>query len=575
MRRILDLGGTWRFMPDLRDAGVAAGWHRRDARDADWLRVRVPGPWDTYGEAFRGYEGVGWFRRDFRFFGPSPVVALLRFAGAGHRAEVWVNGRLLGAHDGGYVPFELDARKALRLGGNTIAIRIRHVFGDKTIPIRNTDWWKYGGITRPVTLLVNSGPVLARATVTTQGNVSAPGVASTPLIVVRGQVAPPLPGMTVVAEILGGGRAVRSAADPVPESGVFRIPMPGAGLPLWSPDRPRLVRLRLTLRDRRGRVADAVTRRFGVRVLSWSGGELRLNGRRLFLRGVNQVEEYPEWTCSPGRAGMRSRILDLKRDLRANFFRTAHYPHHPGFFDLCDELGLLTCGEIPLCYSRELPGTTETGKAMLDELFWRDGHHPSVIWWSAGNERPVEEDAVAAGVVRLVRHAQSLDSSRPATCISNRGLGDRSLPAHDLLALNVYQGVWGGTTPVTTRDLRKRTPHELARVLARVRRRFPDKPVVITEFGAPAFPVPGDVFGGERWQAEYFRMILEVFARTRWLSGCVAWCYRDQRMGSYGHYPVGYLGSTQLEVFGLKTIDGVPKPAWHVVARAYRRLARR
>ncbi|MEK7476850.1 MAG: glycoside hydrolase family 2 TIM barrel-domain containing protein [Candidatus Coatesbacteria bacterium] len=564
------LGGRWRFMPDLRDLGIAAGWHRPRTADGDWLAVPVGRPWDTYGEAFRGYEDVAWFRRAFAWNRARPAIARLEFAGAGHHADVWLNGRRIGSHDGGYVPFALDVAPALRRGRNVLAIRIRHVFGGETTPIRNTDWWKYGGITRPVTLVANDGPLIARSTVTTQG------VASTPLIVARGRIASPAPGLTMVATVrAANGRTVESAPEPVDPSGAFRIALPGRGFPLWSPESPRLVHMTLTLRDRRGRVVDRVGRRFGIRVLSWAGGVLRLNGRRLVLRGVNQVEEYPAWTCSPGRSAMRARIRDLTRNLHANFFRTAHYPHQPDFLDLCDEEGLLTCGEIPFCYQPEAPGTTAAGRVALDELVWRDAHHPSVIWWSTGNERPVEDPKVAAGVVALIRHAKTLDDSRPVTCVSNRGLGDRSLPAHDLLALNMYVGVWGGTTPLAAQGLRRHAAHELAAALVAVRRRFPDKPLVISEFGAPAFPLPGGVFGGLRWQAEYLRIHLEVFARTRWLSGCVAWCYADQRVGSYGRYPVGYLGTPQLEVFGLKTIHGAPKPAWRVVARAYRRLARR
>ena len=296
-----------------------------------------------------------------------------------------------------------------------------------------------------------------------------------------------------------------------------------------------------------------------------------MNGRPLWLRGVNHVEEYPDWTCSPGRAAMRARILDMKRNLNANFYRAAHYPHNPRFLDLCDEMGLLTATEIPLCYHPEPPGNTAVGKEMLEETFWDYAHHPSIVWWSAGNERPAEQRGVAGGVERLVWYAKSLDPTRPATCVSNRGLSDRSLPAHDILVLNMYYGVWGGTTPVTTAGL-ARAARQLSGALDAVHRAFPQKPFVIGEFGAPAFPVPGGMFGGERWQAEMFRTQLKVIASKPFVSGCVAWCYIDQRMGSYGRYPVGYLGSTQLEVFGLKTIDGRPKPAWHVVSRFFERL---
>jgi beta-glucuronidase len=569
MRRVMSLDGEWRFMPDMRDAGVREGWHRPDASDGGWRRVPVPQAWDSYDEAFRGYEGVAWLRKRFRWNGARPAVAVLRFAGVGHHADVWLNGRELGSHDGSYVPFSLDARPPLRRGGNVLAVRIRNVFDDKTMPIRNTDWWKYGGITRPVALLTNDGPTMSRVTVLTGGNPAKP-----PILCVMGTVTGFRRGLTVAASVRAPGRApIRSHPVDVKTSGEFTAAISGRGLPLWSPDSPHLLTLTLVLCDRAGRALDRVTRRVGIRVLAWDGGRLKLNGKPLFLRGVNQVEEYPNWTCSPGRAAMRARVLDIKRNLHANFFRAAHYPHHPGFLDLCDELGLLTAVEIPLCYHPELPDTTHAGKQMLDSTFWEYAHHPSVVWWSCGNERPTGDKSVARGVARLIRHAKSLDPSRPVTCVSNRGLGDLSLAAHDILVLNEYFGVWGGTTPVTVRGL-DRAARELSRELDAVHRAFPGKPLIIGEFGAPAFPVPGDVFGGERWQAEIFRSQLKVIASKPFVSGCAAWCYMDQRMGSYGRYPVGYLGSTQLEVFGLKTLAGRAKPAWRVIARFYRRLAR-
>jgi len=566
MRKTLILDGTWRFMPDMRDAGLSRGWQRHDHPDRDWLRVPVPRAWDTYSEEFRGYEGIGWLRRDFRWDAAGSDAAIIRFSGAGHHADVWLNGRRLESHDGSYVPFSLDARQALRRGKNVLAVRIRNVFGDRTMPIRNTDWWKYGGITRPVTLVANDGPMISRATVLTGGD------PASPMLAFLGRMDALRPGLAVTAVVESPGRnPVKSRPEPVDRAGEFQIALPGKGLPSWSPESPRLVRLTLTLTDRRGRVVDRTGFRFGVRVVSWDGGRLKLNGKPLWLRGVNHVEEYADWTCSPDPSAMRARILDMKRGLHANFYRAAHYPHHPGFLDQCDEMGLLTAGEIPLCYHPELGDTTAAGKEMLDELFWNYSRHPSIIWWSTGNERPTGKTGVARGVERLIRHAKSLDPTRPATCVSNRGLGDKSLAAHDILVLNMYYGVWGGTCPVTADGL-ARAARELSRGLDAVHRAFPDKPIVIGEFGAPAFPIPGNVFGGERWQAELFRTQLPVIASKKFVSGCAAWCYQDQRMGSYGKYPVGYLGTTQLEVFGLKRLDGRPKPAWRVVSRFFRRL---
>ncbi len=575
MRRVLPLDGTWRFLPDLRDAGVRQGWPSARLRDGDWRSVPVPAAWDEYAEEFRGYEGVAWFRRRFTLTGSRPRVARLRFEGAGHEATVWLNGRLLGGHRGAYGPFEFDAAAALRPGANVLAVRISHLFSDSTNPMLNTDWWKYGGITRPVSLLLSDGPAIDRLTVTVSGE---PG---SPVANVRGRVAG-MRGESLRLVVRAGPEHRRRADTSMAASADFSIPFRAGDLPRWSPDHPRLVPLAVELRDADGTVLDRARLRFGVRTVQWDGGVLRLDGRRLRLRGVNQVEEYPgrtvspsnRWTCSPPARAVRARLLDLKRGLHGNWFRAAHYPHHPRVPALCDELGLLMPAEIPLCYTPERADTTAEGRRMFEELFWRDAHHPSVIMWSMGNERPTNEPATAAGVVRLIRFAKTLDPSRPVTCVSNRGLGDRSLHAHDVLVLNEYYGVWGGTTPVTSAGL-PTAARDLSRELDRLHRAFPDKPLVIGEFGTPAFPVRGNVFGGERFQAEFYRTQTRVLASKPWLSGCTAWCYTDQRIGSYRRYPVGYLGSTQLEVFGLTDFRGRRRPAYRALAAFYRRMRSR
>ena len=390
MRRTLSLDGRWRFMVDLRDAGMAERWFAPGTSDSSWRDVPVPAAWETYAPEFRGYEGVAWFRRSFR--APRrPRIARLTFDGAGHRTDVWLNGRRIGGSESGYVPFTLDAAGALKPGRNLLAVRIEHLFSDRTIPIINTDWWKYGGITRSVRLAASDRPIIDRSTVLVSGD------PDRPVITVPGLVRGGGRGLKVTASVAG-----RIAAEAL-SGPAFSLRLDGSGLPRWWPEKPRLLPLRLALASARGEVLDRRTIRFGVRTLSWNDGKIRLNGRPLWLRGTNQVEEYPGWTCSPGRAAMRARLLDIKRGLNGNYFRAAHYPHHPDLPSLADEVGVMLPEEVPLCFQPEFPDTTARGKAMLDELFWRDAHHPSVIMWSTGNERPTEHANVARGVARLIR----------------------------------------------------------------------------------------------------------------------------------------------------------------------------
>ncbi len=572
MRRVTRLDGEWRFLADMRNCGVRERWHAPAHPDRDWLRVPVPQAWDRYGYEFRGYEGVAWFRRDFRTGPARGGTALLEFDGAGHRAAVWLNGRPAGTHEGGYNTFQLDISRLIRPGRNLLAVRIEHIFSPETIPPAHTDIWKYGGITRSVRLVANAGPLISRATVLTGGG------HRNPELRVLGRVMGRAPGGSLFASSRvrfrpGGAVLAESGAHPVRADG-FAFTMPGEGLPRWAPERPRLLWIEFAIADRRGKILDALGKRFGVRTIQWDGGRLRVNGRPVWLRGVNQVEEYPGRTCTGTEAQMRARLRDIRDNLHGNFFRAAHYPHHPRFPGLCDEMGVMLLEEVPLCFAHELEDSTSRARAMADEMFWRDAHHPSILIWSVGNERPVNEPATVRGVVRMVRHMKRLDASRPVTCVSNQPLSDASFPVHDILAVNEYHGVWAEEDVTDVRGL-ARVRRGLSRTLDELNRRYPDKPVVITEFGAPTLPGGARRFGGGDFQAALIRAHTAVFRRKPFVHGCAAWCYCDQRLGSYQKYPPGYLGTTLLEVFGLKTLHGRPRPAFRALADFYRRMAAR
>ena len=393
---------NWIFHPDTFDTGGREGRHRPEYDDRGWLKVEADRPWDTYANEFRAYDGIGWFRREVRL-ARKARLARLTFEGAGYHTRVWVNGRLVGEHAGPYTPFSFRVERLLRGGRNVIAVRVHNTYDATTIPIRRTDWLKYGGLTRPVSLTTADGPAFHHATAL----ISGPD--HFPILTARGTVEAPRSArgalqVTAAIRARPGGPALARSAGVV-RAGAFAIPIPAARLPRWSPDRPRLVYLDLALTDSGGRILDRRTVRTGVRTIRWDAGRLRINGESVWLRGVNMVEEYPDWTCSPTRAQARARILDIKRNLHGNFFRAAHYPHHPRFLEACDELGLLVLDEIPMCYlpaghdragkggahataavTAAAAGGTDTlarASALAQAMQWRDAHHPAVILWSA------------------------------------------------------------------------------------------------------------------------------------------------------------------------------------------------
>src|SRR5687767_4768017 len=164
----INLTPGWRFLPDVFDTGIKEGRHKDSFKDADWLKVDVDRPWDTYANEFRAYDGIGWYRKEIRI-GSKPKIARLNFAGAGYATRVWVNGREAGSHDGPYTPFSFRIERQLKRGRNVLAVRIANTYDTTTIPIRRTDWLKYGGITRPVSLALADTAAFHQTTATIAG----------------------------------------------------------------------------------------------------------------------------------------------------------------------------------------------------------------------------------------------------------------------------------------------------------------------------------------------------------------------------------------------------------------------
>lgn len=562
----IDITTGWRFHPDVFDTGLKEGRHQPKFGNGDWLKVDADRPWDTYANEFRAYDGIGWFRKEVRI-GTNPKIARLNFEGAGYATKVWVNGREAGTHDGPYTPFSFRVERLLKRGRNIIAVRIANTYDTTTIPIRRTDWLKYGGITRPVSLTLADAAAFTHTTATIAGPDDVPVLTARGTVESSSGIGP----LRLVARVLDRGAVRITAVGPV-RNGTFSIPLAAGDLPRWSPESPRLVNLELTLINAQDRALDRRVIKTGIRTIRWDGGRLRLNGKPLWLRGVNQVEEYPDWTGSPTASQARSRVQEIKRQLHANFIRCAHYPHHPRFLDACDELGLLVLDEIPMCYLPAGKDTLDRGAALADAMQWRDAHRPSVILWSAGNERPSHDPATAKEIASLIGRLKAFDPGRPATCVSHHGASDPTLGACDVICMNDYTGVWGKPFADTTARM-PAVRRAISRNLDAIHRNHPAKPLIMSEFGGPVFPVPGNRFGSLSWQATQYATAIKVYATKSYVSGCAAWCFRDQRINGASHYPAGALGTNVLEVFGLSTLTGRPRPSFRAVARLYRNIS--
>ncbi|MBL1103600.1 DUF4981 domain-containing protein [Streptomyces sp. 5-8] len=382
--KALCLGGSWRFRlsdtADAEDDSFAAPGY--DA--GGWAQVSVPGHWVLQGHGSPVYTNhlypfpvdpprvptenpTGDHLRLFDLPGdwPEDGGTVLRFDGVESCARVWLNGTDLGEFKGSRLPHEFAVGHLLKPGGNVLAVRVHQWSAGSYL--EDQDQWWLPGIFRDVTLLHRpAGGVLDFFVHASYDHTTGAGTLRVDSDV-DGRVTVPDLGIDVAA-----GEPVTVPVEP------------------WSAETPRLYDGVLATGGER------VPLRIGFRTVALSDGLIRVNGRPVLFKGVNRHEWHPERGRALDLATMREDVLLMKRH-NINAVRTSHYPPHPAFLGLCDELGLWVIDECDL----ETHGFTEQGwrdnpvdddrwtPALLDRaarMVERDKNHPSVVIWSLGNE---------------------------------------------------------------------------------------------------------------------------------------------------------------------------------------------
>jgi beta-glucuronidase len=555
-RHLLDQG--WTFRDDPHDAGRERGWQRA-RHDTGFRPVRIPNaihPRDLSARGFR--SGVRWYRDTFTLPQQAGTTGwVLRFESVNRRAEVWLNGRRLGRHEGAFLPFELRAR-GIRAGRNELVVRVDGRMRRTSLPPagRPAGWWNSGGILREVYLrrltafdardvqvVANPGEpvrVSARAVNTTR--------AGAPLSYTLDVTGPGGFATTVSGNV---GPVATGATAPIAAT----VAIPGARL--WTPAHPALYTARLTLTG-----GQRTTVHFGVRRWSVEDGRALLDGGPLDLHGASLHEQ----TRAHGAAlTVRDRraLVDELTALHADFTR-AHYPLHPALLEAFDRLGIVVWDQVPVwrLSGRELDGPLRRrALADLGELVRRDRNHASVLAWSVENETLRGGGAEARYLARAAALARRLDPTRLVAAdasLSPLSALPSALRGLDAIGVNDYVGWYGGALPA-----------DLRRDLAGLRARFPAQALFVTEFGAEANRRgPARRKGTYAFQTRFLRRSLAEFARSGVLSGVLVWALRDfaVRPGWNGGNPRPHPPFNEK---GLFRLDGSPKPAVSFVRRAF------
>ncbi|HET8628614.1 MAG TPA: glycoside hydrolase family 2 TIM barrel-domain containing protein [Thermomicrobiales bacterium] len=557
--RWTDLGGPWRFAHDDADRGLDEGWPEREDVFDRTIVVPFPPESRASGVADPAFHPIAWYRRAFRVAPEDRGRRLLlHFGAVDYRAGVWVNGRLVAAHEGGHTPFSADISPALRDGAaeQVIVVRAEDRPEDRAQPRGKQDWeprphriWYHRttGIWQPVWLEAVAPAHLAALRWTpaaTRGalTLDATCTAETPR------------GARLRARLSLNGAMLAEAEIPV-EGGTarheFALPAPHERF-LWSPETPTLLDADLTLLDG-ARALDRVASYAGLRDVACGGGRFLLNGRPYYLRLVLEQGYWPEsHLAAPGAAALR-REVELIKELGFNGARIHQKVEDPRFLYWCDRLGLLIWGEMANAYVFS-PAVVERLTREWLEAVRRDYSHPCVVAWVPLNESwgvpDLPADPAQRHFVRALYHlTRALDPTRPA--LDNEGWEH---VAGDILGVHDYAGDGAtllaryGTPEALARTLRESWPGHRAIVLDDYRRG--DEPVMLTEYGGISYaPAPGEEWYGYSTvgsAADYLAKYAELTGAVHACVPLAGYCYTQ-------------LTDTEQETNGLLTADRRPK----------------
>lgn len=535
--------GDWKFIRD----SLPYGTEQPGFNDADWASVDLPHDWSiaplpgedgpgqigpfsmsSPGATSTGYAlgGTAWYRKHFTLLASDAgKTAILRFDGVYMETEVWVNGKKAGSHVYGYTPFWFNITSMLNKPGeeNIIAVRVCNTG-------RNSRWYSGSGIYRNVYLTLTNSihigvwgvqvttPVITDASAMVDLDINVQNEGNDPAEA------------SVITEIFGPdgkstARAETSIQLPAGNPTIITLPVEIRNPILWSVEAPNLYKAEISVLVN-GKETDRYLQSFGIRSIAVSPEKgFLLNGEPLELKGGCMHHDNGMLGAAAYERAEERRVEIMKAN-GFNAIRTSHNPPSEAFLNACDRLGVLVIDETFDIWERPKNPNDyhlyfrEWWKKDVEAMIMRDRNHPSVVFWSIGNE--VSERADTSGVRiagEIISFIRQLDNTRfftNAICEfwDHPGMAwEATAPAFEPLTVGGYNYQWQ----------RYETDHE----------KFPQRIMMGTE------SVPMDAF--DNWQQ---------VVKNSWVIGDFVWTGMDY-LGETGIGHTQYLTEGQQDAFAM------------------------
>ncbi|MEI5685519.1 glycoside hydrolase family 2 TIM barrel-domain containing protein [Sphingomonas kyungheensis] len=433
--RFVPLDGLWHFAFSPDADRLPAGFEKPDYDVSGWKQIPVPADWQTQGYDQPRYNNitypfpanrpliphatdpVGSYRRDVTVPAAwSGQDVILHIGAAGSAYTVWVNGEKVGYSEDSKLPSDFDVTRWIRPGKNVVAIQVIR-WSDGSY-LEDQDFWRVSGIERSV-YLVAALKLRARDVFVHAGLDAAyrDGLLAVEVAVTPGNAA------SVRMVLLDGERPVLTQTQPLAASTRERPVTLRGTVPAvrpWTAETPQLYTLVTEVLDARGALLQSTARAIGFRTVAMLGGQVTVNGKPITIRGVNRHEHDPETFHVVSRASME-RDIQLMKQNNINAIRTSHYPNDPYLYELADRYGLYVMDEANIeshaymDYANRRPRERAKYQVGFDpawqkahvsrvvNMVERDKNHPSVIFWSLGNEAGIGPNFAAAAAAARAR----------------------------------------------------------------------------------------------------------------------------------------------------------------------------
>jgi len=521
----------------------------------------VPGDWNHQDKQFIYYEGTIWYKKSFGYTKRNKNDKVFLYFGAvNYRADVYLNGKKLGMHIGGFTPFDFEVPDSvLKEKNNYLVVRVNDTRHKDDVPTLNTDWWNYGGITRSVLLIEEPQTFVQDFFIHLKKGKQGAALSSK-----NAQIE----GWIQLDKVPANAEAVTVSIPELNFKKEFSITAQksyiGFTLPeiqLWSPENPKLYNVIISTKG------SSLKDKIGFRTVEAHNRQILLNGKPVFLRGIAIHEEIPQDVRRAWSKQDALRLLEQAKKLGCNMVRLAHYPHDESMTRLADSLGFLVWSEIPVYWTIDFTSKEVYKKAaaQLREMITRDHNRASIIVWSVGNETPVS-DARTNFMHSLINTAHQLDSTRMVSAAlevnynSGKNINEIDDPLGqyvDLVSFNEYLG-WYGGTPDKCRTTNWATPY--------------NKPLFISETGAGAkygFHADSLTRFSEEYQAWYYKEQINMLKRMpgNWV-GMSPWVLADFRSPKRNN-PLYQQGWNRK---GLYDDKGNKKQAFYILQQFYKNI---